>query len=37
MKRIKEAAELYLEATDAKPSENTFIGIQILEVAPSEP
>jgi len=37
MSRIKEAAELYLEATGAEPSESEFIGIQILEVIPSEP
>jgi len=37
MSRIKEAAELYLEATGVEPSENEFVGIQILEVVPSEP
>jgi len=37
MSRIKEAAELYLEATGLEPSENEFVGIQILEVVPSEP
>ena len=30
--RIKEAAELYLEATKTE-----FVGIQILEVSPHEP
>ena len=37
MKRIKEAAELYIEATGVKPSGSQFVGIQILEVTPSEP
>jgi predicted RNase H-like HicB family nuclease len=37
MSRIKEAAELYLEATGAEPSESEFVGIQILEVVPGEP
>ncbi len=37
MSRIKEAAELYLEATGAKPTESEFVGIQILEVASGEP
>jgi predicted RNase H-like HicB family nuclease len=37
MSRIKEAAELYLEATSEKPIKNEFIGIQILEVIPDEP
>jgi hypothetical protein len=37
MSRIKEAAEVYLEATDAEPTESEFVGIQILEVIPSEP
>ncbi len=37
MKRIKEAAELYIETTGIKSSESEFVGIQILEVSISEP
>ena len=37
MSRIKEAAELYLEATGVEPIKNEFVGIQILEVVPGEP
>jgi predicted RNase H-like HicB family nuclease len=37
MSRIKEAAELYLEATGAEQTESEFVGIQILEVTPGEP
>jgi predicted RNase H-like HicB family nuclease len=37
MSRIKEAAELYLEATNVEPTKNEFVGIQILEVVPGEP
>ncbi len=37
MKRIKEAAELYIETTGVKSSESEFVGIQILEVSISEP
>jgi predicted RNase H-like HicB family nuclease len=37
MSRIKEAAELYLEATGVEQTESEFVGIQILEVTPGEP
>jgi predicted RNase H-like HicB family nuclease len=35
--RIKEAAELYLEATGFEATKTEFVGIQILEVSPHEP
>jgi predicted RNase H-like HicB family nuclease len=35
--RIREAAELYIEATDVEAEKREFVGIQILEVTPSEP
>ena len=37
MSRIKEAAELYLEATSAETSESEFVDIQILKIVPDEP